>query len=91
MKFQRRLLGTLQPHAQEIERNLHLDNAVHAHLNRSGGYHLALPRKFPALVRATGLVDAREARRQLAAAVPGTEQVHVYPWWFAKFGALLAG
>jgi len=36
------------------------------------------------------LFDAREARRRLVAAVPGTELVHVYPWWFAKYGELLA-
>lgn len=35
------------------------------------------------------LYDAREARRRLVAAVPGTERVHVYPWWFARYGALL--
>ena len=29
------------------------------------------------------LYDSREARRRLVAAVPGTERVHVYPWWFA--------
>lgn len=35
------------------------------------------------------LFDAREARRRLVATVPGTERVHVYPWWFARYGALL--
>jgi hypothetical protein len=35
------------------------------------------------------LIDAREARRRLVASVPGTERVHVYPWWFARYGALL--
>jgi hypothetical protein len=35
------------------------------------------------------LFDAREARRRLVAAVPGTERVHVYPWWFARYGDLL--
>ena len=39
---------------------------------------------------APSLFDAREARRRLMAAVPGTERVHVYPWWFAKYGELLA-
>jgi Fe-S-cluster containining protein len=37
-----------------------------------------------------GLFDAREARRRLVARVPGASGiVHVYPWWFRKFGALL--
>lgn len=36
-----------------------------------------------------GLVDARDVRRRLVALVPGTERVHVYPWWFARIGALL--
>lgn len=36
------------------------------------------------------LLDAREARRRLAASLPGTERVQVYPWWFARFGAILA-
>lgn len=35
------------------------------------------------------LVDARDARQRLVEAVPGTERVHVYPWWFAKLGGLL--
>lgn len=35
------------------------------------------------------LYDARAARRLLSEAVPGTELVHVYPWWFANFGDLL--
>jgi hypothetical protein len=38
---------------------------------------------------APSLFDAREARRRLVAVVPGTERVHVYPWWFAKYGELL--
>jgi hypothetical protein len=38
---------------------------------------------------APSLFDAREARRRLVAAVPGTERVHVYPWWFAEYGELL--
>ncbi|MCK6550314.1 hypothetical protein L6R52_31045 [Myxococcota bacterium] len=37
----------------------------------------------------TRLVDARDVRRRLVDAVPGTERVHVYPWWFARIGALL--
>lgn len=36
------------------------------------------------------LFDARAARQRLQAAMPGTERVHVYPWWFAKFGDLIA-
>ena len=36
------------------------------------------------------LVDARDARRRLVAAVPGTEVVHVYPWWFRRFGEWIA-
>jgi hypothetical protein len=39
--------------------------------------------------RGDRLFDAREARRRLAASAPGTERVHVYPWWFAKYGALM--
>lgn len=35
------------------------------------------------------LFDAREARRRLRERLPGTERVHVYPWWFARFGAYL--
>ncbi len=35
------------------------------------------------------LFDAREARRRLVDAVPGTERVHVYPWWFQKYGKWL--
>jgi hypothetical protein len=35
------------------------------------------------------LFDAREARRRLVAAVPRTELVHVYPWWFARHGDAL--
>jgi Fe-S-cluster containining protein len=37
------------------------------------------------------LFDAREARRRLMNAVPATERVHVYPWWFARYGAILLG
>lgn len=39
--------------------------------------------------KALSLFDAREARRRLKDAVPGTAQVHVYPWWFAKVSDLL--
>ena len=35
------------------------------------------------------MIDARDARARLAALVPGTERVHVYPWWFARHGELL--
>lgn len=35
--------------------------------------------------RAPALPDARAWRRALAAEVPGTEVVHVYPWWFARY------
>jgi hypothetical protein len=38
---------------------------------------------------ASKLFDAREARRRLRDAVPETARVHVYPWWFARFGDLL--
>lgn len=36
-----------------------------------------------------GLYDAREARRRLVAAVPGTERIHLYPWWFDRYGEVL--
>lgn len=36
-----------------------------------------------------GLADAREVRRRLKARLSGTERVHVYPWWFARYGDLL--
>ncbi len=39
----------------------------------------------------SGLADARGARRRLVEAVPGTERVHVYPWWFARYGAAWLG
>jgi Fe-S-cluster containining protein len=39
--------------------------------------------------RGDELFDAREARRSLAAALPGTERVHVYPWWFQRFGSFI--
>lgn len=39
--------------------------------------------------RSRQLHGAREARQELASKVPGTETVHVYPWWFAKYGALI--
>ncbi len=32
------------------------------------------------------LIDARALRRKLMQAVPATEIVHVYPWWFARYG-----
>lgn len=32
------------------------------------------------------LVDAREPRRALRAAFPTATEVHVYPWWFARYG-----
>lgn len=32
------------------------------------------------------LVDAREPRRALLAAFPSATEVHVYPWWFARYG-----
>lgn len=35
--------------------------------------------------RARVLPDARAWRRALADEVPGTETVHVYPWWFARY------
>lgn len=31
------------------------------------------------------LFDAREARRRLAASMPKTEFVHVFPWWFDRY------
>lgn len=34
------------------------------------------------------LPDARALRVRLAA-LPGTERVHVYPWWFERYGAYL--
>lgn len=37
---------------------------------------------------AATLFDAREARRRLRDAVPGTARVHVYPWWFARVSDL---
>ncbi len=36
-----------------------------------------------------GLLGAREARRWLRDEVPGAGDVHVYPWWFSRFGAYL--
>jgi hypothetical protein len=36
-----------------------------------------------------GLYGAREARRELTRAVPGTERVRVYPWWFRACAAEL--
>jgi hypothetical protein len=35
---------------------------------------------------APAMFDAREARRRLVTALPGTEVVHVYPWWFSRYG-----
>lgn len=35
------------------------------------------------------LVDARAARKRLVDAVPQTEMVHVYPYWFVRFGRWL--
>ena len=35
------------------------------------------------------LADARVMRAKLAAALPGTERVHVYPWWFSRHRALI--
>lgn len=35
------------------------------------------------------LLDARRARAELRDRVVGTEQVHVYPWWFSRYGHLL--
>ena len=32
------------------------------------------------------LAGAREARRWLNERVPGATDVHVYPWWFARYG-----
>lgn len=32
------------------------------------------------------LLSARAARRRLVDTVPGTERVHVYPWWFLRYG-----
>ena len=40
---------------------------------------------------ASTLFDAREARRRLMDRFEGTERVHIYPWWFARYGDLLAG
>lgn len=37
----------------------------------------------------SGLPDARAVRRALAERLPGTERVHVYPWWFKAYGHLL--
>lgn len=31
------------------------------------------------------LAGARAARQRLVGAVAGTEQVHVYPWWFSRY------
>ncbi len=36
-----------------------------------------------------GLVGARAARARLAAAFPDSAVVHVYPWWFDRFGDAL--
>jgi len=36
------------------------------------------------------LPDARQARMALVEAVPLTERVQVYPWWFTKYGEFLA-
>lgn len=35
------------------------------------------------------LADARKMRRRLRDRLPGTERVHVYPWWFDRYGDLL--
>lgn len=35
------------------------------------------------------LVGARDARARLAAAFPASERVHVYPWWFDRYGDAL--
>jgi Fe-S-cluster containining protein len=32
------------------------------------------------------LVEAREPRRALLASFPTATEVHVYPWWFARYG-----
>jgi Fe-S-cluster containining protein len=37
------------------------------------------------------LPDARALRRRLAETVPGTERVHVFPWWFRRLRAELEG
>lgn len=39
--------------------------------------------------RARRLSSARALRAELSRHVPGTERVHVYPWWFARFGDVL--
>lgn len=33
--------------------------------------------------------DPRDARMRLARAVPGTEKVQLYPWWFEQYGRYL--
>lgn len=35
------------------------------------------------------LASARDARRRLVERLPGTARVHVYPWWFSRYGAFL--
>jgi Fe-S-cluster containining protein len=35
------------------------------------------------------LVEARAPRRALQAAFPSATEVHVYPWWFARYGEWL--
>jgi Fe-S-cluster containining protein len=44
---------------------------------------------YPDAQLAGSLYDARQARRELVARLPGTETVHVYPWWFARYRAFL--
>lgn len=61
-------------------------------LDRSSAYGCALTHeRLRVLPPEAGpaLFDAREARRRLVLGLPGTDLVHVYPWWFARFGSLL--
>ena len=61
---------------------------------RGTAYGCSLTHSALAILLATvgpGLADARAARRRLVEAVPGTARVHVYPWWFARYGEAWLG
>lgn len=51
---------------------------------RSSPYGCDLTHARLRVIQAPALYGARQARRELVARVPGTEPVHVYPWWFSR-------